>query len=67
LLQDVNNYSIAEVIYSMIIFQTNDNQLAFIEKRLELLNYLIDNFPTEISEGISNILELLLQQISDTI
>jgi len=66
-LQDVNNYSIAEVIYSMIIFQTNDNQLAFIEKRLELLNYLIDNFPTEISEGISNILELLLQQISDTI
>ncbi|CAD8045896.1 unnamed protein product [Paramecium primaurelia] len=67
LLQDINNYSIAELIYSMIIYQTQENQLEYLEQRIELVNHLLNEINTDKSEGISNVICMLLNQITETL
>ncbi|CAD8134533.1 unnamed protein product [Paramecium octaurelia] len=67
LIQDINNYSIAELIYSTIIYQTQENQLEYMDKRIKLVNYLLNDLNTDKCEGISNVICMLLNQITETL
>ncbi|CAD8050153.1 unnamed protein product [Paramecium sonneborni] len=67
LIKDINNYTIAELIYSMIIYQTQENQLEYLEQRISLVDYLINQINTDKSEGVSNVICMLLNQITETL
>ncbi|CAK71310.1 unnamed protein product (macronuclear) [Paramecium tetraurelia] len=67
LIQDINNYSIAELIYSMIIYQTQENQLEHMDKRIELVNHLLNDLNTDKCEGISIVICMVLNQITETL
>ncbi|CAD8051344.1 unnamed protein product [Paramecium sonneborni] len=67
IINDINNYNIAELLYSMIIYQTQQNQLEYLEQRIQFVDCLINQINTDKSEGISNVICMLLNQITETL